>query len=67
MSCGVCNGCDNCYIVCPDVSVMRDTRENGHYSDPHHLLQGLPGLRAGVPDRLRWSGCRNSTSTSRAT
>jgi NADPH-dependent glutamate synthase beta subunit-like oxidoreductase len=32
MSCGVCNGCDNCYIVCPDVSVMRDTRENGHYA-----------------------------------
>lgn len=32
MSCGVCNGCDNCYIVCPDVSVMRDRRENGHYS-----------------------------------
>jgi NADPH-dependent glutamate synthase beta subunit-like oxidoreductase len=32
MSCGVCNGCDNCYIVCPDVSVVRDRRENGHYS-----------------------------------
>ena len=32
MSCGVCNGCDNCYVVCPDVSVMRDARENGHYS-----------------------------------
>jgi formate dehydrogenase (NADP+) beta subunit len=32
MSCGVCNGCDNCYIVCPDVSVMRGTRENGAYS-----------------------------------
>jgi NADPH-dependent glutamate synthase beta subunit-like oxidoreductase len=32
MSCGVCNGCDNCYIVCPDVSVARDARENGHYS-----------------------------------
>ena len=32
MSCGVCNGCDNCYIVCPDVSVLRDSRENGHYS-----------------------------------
>jgi NADPH-dependent glutamate synthase beta subunit-like oxidoreductase len=31
MSCGVCNGCDNCYIVCPDVSVVRDRRENGHY------------------------------------
>jgi NADPH-dependent glutamate synthase beta subunit-like oxidoreductase len=32
MSCGVCNGCDNCYIVCPDVSVIRDVRANGHYS-----------------------------------
>jgi NADPH-dependent glutamate synthase beta subunit-like oxidoreductase len=32
MSCGVCNGCDNCYIVCPDVSVMRDARENGQYT-----------------------------------
>jgi NADPH-dependent glutamate synthase beta subunit-like oxidoreductase len=32
MSCGVCNGCDNCYIVCPDISVMRDARENGRYS-----------------------------------
>ena len=32
MSCGVCNGCDNCYIVCPDVSVLRDARQNGHYS-----------------------------------
>jgi len=32
MSCGVCNGCDNCYVVCPDVSVMRDVRENGHYT-----------------------------------
>ncbi len=32
MSCGVCNGCDNCYIVCPDVSVLRDARQNGHYT-----------------------------------
>ncbi|GLZ03094.1 glutamate synthase [Actinomadura sp. NBRC 104412] len=32
MSCGVCNGCDNCYLVCPDVSVMRDARENGRYA-----------------------------------
>ena len=31
MSCGVCNGCDNCYLVCPDVSVQRDERSNGHY------------------------------------
>jgi 2-oxoacid:acceptor oxidoreductase delta subunit (pyruvate/2-ketoisovalerate family) len=23
-SCGVCNGCDNCYIFCPDLSVITD-------------------------------------------
>jgi NADPH-dependent glutamate synthase beta subunit-like oxidoreductase len=40
MSCGVCNGCDNCYIVCPDVSVMRDTRENGSYSIRTHYCKG---------------------------
>jgi NADPH-dependent glutamate synthase beta subunit-like oxidoreductase/Pyruvate/2-oxoacid:ferredoxin oxidoreductase delta subunit len=31
-SCGVCNGCDNCWVVCPDTSILRDKRENGHYS-----------------------------------
>jgi NADPH-dependent glutamate synthase beta subunit-like oxidoreductase len=40
MSCGVCNGCDNCYVVCPDVSVMRDTRENGRYSIRTHYCKG---------------------------
>jgi NADPH-dependent glutamate synthase beta subunit-like oxidoreductase len=40
MSCGVCNGCDNCYIVCPDVSVMRDARQNGHYSIRTHYCKG---------------------------
>ena len=40
MSCGVCNGCDNCYIVCPDVSVMRDARENGRYSIRTHYCKG---------------------------
>jgi len=40
MSCGVCNGCDNCYIVCPDVSVLRDTRENGAYSIRTHYCKG---------------------------
>jgi NADPH-dependent glutamate synthase beta subunit-like oxidoreductase len=40
MSCGVCNGCDNCYVVCPDISVMRDTRENGHYSIRTHYCKG---------------------------
>jgi NADPH-dependent glutamate synthase beta subunit-like oxidoreductase len=40
MSCGVCNGCDNCYVVCPDVSVMRDVRENGHYEIRTHYCKG---------------------------
>jgi NADPH-dependent glutamate synthase beta subunit-like oxidoreductase len=40
MSCGVCNGCDNCYLVCPDVSVMRDARENGRYSIRTHYCKG---------------------------
>jgi NADPH-dependent glutamate synthase beta subunit-like oxidoreductase len=31
-SCGVCNGCDNCWVVCPDTSIVRDERKNGHYS-----------------------------------
>src|SRR5438105_4274186 len=31
-SCGVCNGCDNCWVVCPDTSIIRDERTNGHYS-----------------------------------
>jgi NADPH-dependent glutamate synthase beta subunit-like oxidoreductase len=39
-SCGVCNGCDNCYIVWPDISVMRDTRQNGHYSIRTHYCKG---------------------------
>jgi len=40
MSCGVCNGCDNCYIVCPDISVLRDARQNGHYSIRTHYCKG---------------------------
>ncbi|HJY59639.1 MAG TPA: FAD-dependent oxidoreductase [Streptosporangiaceae bacterium] len=40
MSCGVCNGCDNCYLVCPDVSVLRDARQNGHYSIRTHYCKG---------------------------
>ena len=67
MSCGVCNGCDNCYIVCPDVSVMRDARQNGHYSIRTHYCKGClvcvqecptgaPGAGAGA--RLRRAGRR---------
>lgn len=26
-SCGVCNGCDNCWVFCPDVSIIRNGEE----------------------------------------
>ena len=26
-SCGVCNKCDNCFVFCPDLSVMKDNTE----------------------------------------
>ncbi len=26
-SCGVCNKCDNCFVLCPDLSVMKDDSE----------------------------------------
>ncbi|MGD0560241.1 MAG: NAD(P)-binding protein, partial [Streptosporangiaceae bacterium] len=56
MSCGVCNGCDNCYVVCPDVSVMRDTRENGRYSIRTHYCKGclekVPELDFDEPDAV---------------
>ncbi len=39
-SCGVCNGCDNCWIVCPDTSIQRDQRRNGHYSVKLNYCKG---------------------------
>lgn len=27
-NCGICNGCDNCYLFCPDMSVVRDAEIN---------------------------------------
>ncbi|MEI9476643.1 MAG: NAD(P)-binding protein [Deltaproteobacteria bacterium] len=30
-NCGVCNGCDNCFVFCPDMAVTRD--ENGYRID----------------------------------
>jgi Pyruvate/2-oxoacid:ferredoxin oxidoreductase delta subunit len=26
-NCGVCNGCDNCWLFCPDVAVVREGEE----------------------------------------
>ncbi len=30
-SCGTCNACDNCYLVCPEPCIVRTERSNGLY------------------------------------
>jgi Pyruvate/2-oxoacid:ferredoxin oxidoreductase delta subunit len=30
-SCGTCNACDNCYLVCPEPCIIRTDRSNGLY------------------------------------
>jgi NADPH-dependent glutamate synthase beta subunit-like oxidoreductase len=30
-SCGTCNACDNCYLVCPEPCIARPERSNGMY------------------------------------
>ena len=30
-SCGTCNACDNCYLVCPEPCIVRSARSNGLY------------------------------------
>jgi Pyruvate/2-oxoacid:ferredoxin oxidoreductase delta subunit len=30
-SCGTCNACDNCYLVCPEPCIIRPERSNGLY------------------------------------
>jgi NADPH-dependent glutamate synthase beta subunit-like oxidoreductase len=30
-SCGTCNACDNCYLVCPEPCIARSERSNGLY------------------------------------
>jgi len=35
-SCGSCTCCDNCYIFCPDISVLRKEGEEGYIFDYDH-------------------------------
>ena len=35
-SCGSCTCCDNCYIFCPDISVLRKEGEEGYLFDYDH-------------------------------
>ena len=30
-SCGTCNACDNCYLVCPEPCIVRSARSNGAF------------------------------------
>jgi len=32
-NCGLCNQCDNCYLFCPDLSIVRDTTPPGRHID----------------------------------
>jgi NADPH-dependent glutamate synthase beta subunit-like oxidoreductase/Pyruvate/2-oxoacid:ferredoxin oxidoreductase delta subunit len=36
-SCGVCDGCDNCYVFCPDVAI---SREDGVYTINYDYCKG---------------------------
>jgi putative selenate reductase YgfK subunit len=36
-SCGVCDGCDNCYVFCPDVAI---SREDGVYTIDYDYCKG---------------------------
>ncbi len=36
-NCGVCNGCDNCWVYCPDVAVKR---EKGQYEIDYDFCKG---------------------------
>jgi len=32
-NCGICNGCDNCYLFCPDVSILRSRDMSDRHID----------------------------------
>lgn len=36
-SCGVCNNCDNCYVFCPDLSILK---KNGEYEILYDYCKG---------------------------
>lgn len=35
-NCGTCNECENCYVFCPDVSILRNMRKLKHAIDYDH-------------------------------
>ncbi len=41
-SCGTCNACDNCYLVCPEPCIVRSDAFQRPVQNPCRLLQRLP-------------------------
>jgi NADPH-dependent glutamate synthase beta subunit-like oxidoreductase len=46
-SCGTCNACDNCYLVCPEPCIARSERSNGLYKI---LVEYCKGCRVCVEE-----------------
>ena len=46
-SCGTCNACDNCYLVCPEPCIVRSDRSNGVYKI---LLDYCKGCRVCIEE-----------------
>lgn len=40
MSCGICNGCDNCWLFCPDLAISRNGQERGSYNINYEYCKG---------------------------
>ena len=57
-SCGTCNACDNCYLVCPEPCIVRSSRSNGLYKTLVDYCKGCrvcieecpTGCLEGVPE-----------------
>ena len=56
-SCGTCNACDNCYLVCPEPCIARPERSNGlrkilvDYCKGCRVIEECPtGCLEGVPE-----------------
>ena len=57
-SCGTCNACDNCYLVCPEPCIVRPARSNGLYKILVNYCKGCrvcieecpTGCLEGVPE-----------------
>ena len=57
-SCGTCNACDNCYLVCPEPCIARPERSNGLYKILVNYCKGCrvcieecpTGCLEGVPE-----------------